>query len=315
METDVGSHLSIGEVLSLLQVEFPDVTISKIRFLESQGLIDPERTPSGYRKFYETDIERLRWVLRQQRDHFLPLKVIKAKLDEGRMGDDDPMPEQPEQPELFDRGDDPAAPTPAKLRTAAARRPTEPRPAQPAPTDAPEPESPSSESSENGEHDPAAWLAALQESPKPPSRGVPSRPVEPLLDPDEQLSGEHYSASELAARAGVDPEVIAALAEFGLLVGSTFGGETSFDDAALEVALAASAFVGRGIEPRHLRSYKLAADREAGLFEQLALPLLRQRNPQSRRQAADLVSELSDQGESLRRALLRQALRAHVTPR
>ncbi|MHB1499008.1 MAG: MerR family transcriptional regulator, partial [Acidimicrobiales bacterium] len=75
------SHLSIGEVLSLLQDEFPDVTISKIRFLESQGLVDPERTPSGYRKFYEEDIERLRWVLRQQRDAFLPLKVIRGRLE------------------------------------------------------------------------------------------------------------------------------------------------------------------------------------------------------------------------------------------
>ncbi len=75
------SHLSIGEVLSLLHDEFPDVTISKIRFLESQGLVDPERTPSGYRKFYDSDIERLRWVLRQQRDAFLPLKVIKGRLD------------------------------------------------------------------------------------------------------------------------------------------------------------------------------------------------------------------------------------------
>ncbi|MCU1498679.1 MAG: MerR family regulatory protein, partial [Acidimicrobiales bacterium] len=74
------SHLSIGEVLSLLQDEFPDVTISKIRFLESQGLIDPERTPSGYRKFYEYDIERLRWILVQQRENFLPLKVIKDRL-------------------------------------------------------------------------------------------------------------------------------------------------------------------------------------------------------------------------------------------
>ncbi len=76
------SHLSIGEVLSLLQDEFPDVTISKIRFLESQGLLDPERTPSGYRKFYEPDIDRLRWILRQQRENFLPLKVIKDRLEE-----------------------------------------------------------------------------------------------------------------------------------------------------------------------------------------------------------------------------------------
>ena len=76
------AHLSIGEVLSLVQEEFPDITISKIRFLESQGLLDPERTPSGYRKFYDADIERLQWILTQQRDHFLPLKVIRDRLDE-----------------------------------------------------------------------------------------------------------------------------------------------------------------------------------------------------------------------------------------
>src|ERR1700677_2668777 len=81
------SHLSIGEVLALLREEFPDITISKIRFLESQGLLDPERTPSGYRKFYDDDVEQLRWILRQQREHFLPLKVIKGRLLE-REGND-----------------------------------------------------------------------------------------------------------------------------------------------------------------------------------------------------------------------------------
>src|ERR687891_1499703 len=73
-------HLSIGEVLNHLREEFPDVTISKIRFLESQGLLDPERTPSGYRKFYDADVDRLRWILRQQKENFLPLKVIKGRL-------------------------------------------------------------------------------------------------------------------------------------------------------------------------------------------------------------------------------------------
>ena len=76
------SFLSIREVLALLVEEFPDVTISKIRFLESRGLIHPERTASGYRKFYESDVERLRWILRQQREHFLPLKVIKGRLEQ-----------------------------------------------------------------------------------------------------------------------------------------------------------------------------------------------------------------------------------------
>src|SRR3954447_4944631 len=76
------AHSSIGDVLNQLREEFPDITISKIRFLESQGLVEPERTPSGYRKFYPADVERLRFILRQQREHFLPLKVIKERLDE-----------------------------------------------------------------------------------------------------------------------------------------------------------------------------------------------------------------------------------------
>src|SRR5437764_5335303 len=76
----VRSYMSIGEVLNLLKDEFPDITISKIRFLESQGLLEPERTPSGYRKFFDEDVERLRYILREQRERFLPLKVIKRKL-------------------------------------------------------------------------------------------------------------------------------------------------------------------------------------------------------------------------------------------
>ena len=74
------SHQSIGEVLVSVKTEFPDITISKIRFLESEGLIDPERTPSGYRKFYDKDLERLKSILRTQRDEYLPLKVIKERL-------------------------------------------------------------------------------------------------------------------------------------------------------------------------------------------------------------------------------------------
>ncbi|MGK2949161.1 MAG: MerR family transcriptional regulator, partial [Acidimicrobiales bacterium] len=92
------SHLSIGEVLTLLQDDFPDVTISKIRFLESQGLLDPERTPSGYRKFYGDDIERLRWILRHQRDHFLPLKVMKDRLEESAAAGLPVPPDEPSAP-------------------------------------------------------------------------------------------------------------------------------------------------------------------------------------------------------------------------
>src|SRR5262245_61271695 len=81
-EQVTGDHLSIGEVLAALHDEFPDITISKIRFLESQGLVDPERTPSGYRKFYGDDVTRLRWILFQQKENFLPLKVIKDRLEQ-----------------------------------------------------------------------------------------------------------------------------------------------------------------------------------------------------------------------------------------
>jgi DNA-binding transcriptional MerR regulator len=76
-------YLSIGEVLDAVRPEFPDVSISKIRFLESEGLLEPERTSSGYRKFYDRDVERLRYILTLQRDHFMPLKVIKDRIHVG----------------------------------------------------------------------------------------------------------------------------------------------------------------------------------------------------------------------------------------
>jgi DNA-binding transcriptional MerR regulator len=78
----VRAFMSIGEVLALLQGDFPDITISKIRFLEGEGLIEPQRSPSGYRKFTHGDVERLRYILTAQRDHYLPLRVIKDHLDE-----------------------------------------------------------------------------------------------------------------------------------------------------------------------------------------------------------------------------------------
>lgn len=83
-----GDNLSIGEVINLLRDDFPDVSVSKIRFLESQGLIDPDRSGSGYRQFDSTDVARLRFILQQQRDHFLPLKVIKSKLTLWERGED-----------------------------------------------------------------------------------------------------------------------------------------------------------------------------------------------------------------------------------
>lgn len=117
-EEATADHLSIGEVLSLLREEFPDVTISKIRFLESQGLIDPERTPSGYRKFYAADIETLRWVLLQQRDNYLPLKVIRGRLEERGPSVPGPSPDDGQT-----NGADASAPGPSP--SGAASRPPE----------------------------------------------------------------------------------------------------------------------------------------------------------------------------------------------
>lgn len=289
MQTTEGAHLSIGEVLSLLTDDFPDVTISKIRFLESQGLIDPERTPSGYRKFYDSDIARLRWILRQQRDHFLPLKVIKAKMDDGTA---DVGGEGPAEPNLFTALNSP---------------------------DVPPDVSPASTA---GERDAAAWLAALQEPPRTsvtatsgPTPSVPVRPLEPPAERSADFSSTRYTLAELATTAGVDSELVEELVSYGLLAGSRFGGEDNYDESTLEIVRAAAGFVSRGVEPRHLRAYKLAAERETALFEQLILPLLKQRNPQARQDATDALNELTELGESIRRSLIRQSLRSHLSPR
>jgi len=294
VQTTEGTHLSIGEVLSLLTDDFPDVTISKIRFLESQGLIDPERTPSGYRKFYDSDIARLRWILRQQRDHFLPLKVIKAKMDDGTADVGD---EGPAEPNLFTALDSPVVPP----------------------------------ASTAGERDAAAWLAALQEPPAssatagsatagsatavPSAPPVPMRPLDPPTERTADFSGSRYTLAELATTADVDPELIEQLVSYGLIAGSRFGGEDNYDESTLEIVRAAAGFVARGVEPRHLRAYKLAAERETALFEQLILPLLKQRNPQARQDATDALNELTELGESIRRSLIRQSLRSHLSPR
>ena len=129
-----GPYHSIGEVLSLLKEEHEDLTISKIRFLESQGLIEPERTPSGYRRFYDTDIDRLRWILSQQRDNFMPLKVIKRHLDtEGfdpaaEIGER-PMPELLPEPSLFSEREMSGSLDAAEDERTAAEAAVEPEPA------------------------------------------------------------------------------------------------------------------------------------------------------------------------------------------
>jgi len=293
----VDQHLSIGEVLSLLQSEFPDVTISKIRFLESQGLIDPERTPSGYRKFYNPDIERLRWILTQQRENFLPLKVIKDRLDELPTGADHgggqgsvggPLSFAPDTSVESSAGDERPASEPSTVR---ASMPAGELP----PTVASEP----------------IWMADLARGRTEVTVPDPPRP-RPTVSLDDGPTDLTLSAEELQAAAGISGEVLRSLVQYGLIVGRELGDDTYFDADSLVIARKAASFLEHGIEVRHLRMFKVAAEREAGFLEQLAMPLLKQRNPQARREAVRLVEELADHGHDLRAALLRANLRKHL---
>jgi DNA-binding transcriptional MerR regulator len=403
------SHLSIGEVLSLLQDEFPDVTISKIRFLESQGLLDPERTPSGYRKFYEDDIERLRWILRQQKDHYLPLKVIKDRLDgrdvlseppaalplgegarpAGRTDDRQSPPagangrrstvnghaalavdERP--PDAATGPEAPAgvgAATPASEplpTTAPAARDDEPATggqpgaggtpfdwrvdsaSLPGGTDAsPAPAVPAGPVGGGGamarnaadEHGAARAVAAglvadarapatardaADDTTMPPGGpGLPGGPgpsagaVTPEPDPLAAFVPEHgapvsLTIDELAEVSGMTVRDLRDLERFGLLESHVVGDAAYYDADALVLARTAGGFLRHGIEARHLRSYKVAVDREAGLFEQIVLPLLKQRNPEAHRRAGRNLAELVHLGEVMRAVLLRRELRRHV---
>jgi hypothetical protein len=126
---------------------------------------------------------------------------------------------------------------------------------------------------------------------------------------DTGLSDTSLSTAELAAAAGIAERDIDRLASFGLLEGRTIGRETVFEGDALVVARLAAAFLERGLEPRHLRMFKVAAEREAGIYEQLVQSLTRQRDPDARIQAERRLGELADLGHQLRSALLRKAVR------
>jgi DNA-binding transcriptional MerR regulator len=238
---------TIGEVLNRLKDEFDDITISKIRFLEAEGLISPDRTESGYRKFTGPDIERLRYVLRAQRDRYLPLKVIKDELDR------------------IDAGLPPAAAEPASVTS-----PDDPvggeRTALGAPTAAP--------------------------------------PLFSAVTTDVQLT-----LRELAEATGLTERQVRELRDHGLLPDRSV-----YDGDDLVVGKLAAHLLDAGLEVRHLRMYRQFADREAALAEQLTAPLLRQRNPDSRRQAATQVEHLADVGGRLHKALLAAQLRALLRP-
>jgi DNA-binding transcriptional MerR regulator len=262
-------HLSIGEVLAELSDEFPDITISKIRFLESQGLVNPERTPSGYRKFYAHDLARLRWILYQQKEHFLPLKVIKDRLDSGELlGDDNGRP-----------AGDAAAADPGP--------PTTPR------------EAPAPAATEPAERLPV-WMVK-----PPPSSSNPG-------NVRAMSSGATFSFEEVAASSGLTVDELREVERFGIVTGRPAGGTTVYDDHAVVAARVAAQFLSFGVEPRHLRLYRVSADREAGLIEQLILPLVKQRNPAAQARAHTNLETLARLGGELRDAILRQSLHPYA---
>ena len=261
---------TIGEVLNQLRDEFDDITISKIRFLESEGLISPDRTESGYRKFTPADVDRLRYVLRAQRDRYLPLKVIREELEQR------------------DRG--PGAPP----HTAAASAGADGRGAGAATTDGAAPVASSGADTGSGVGATDVGPAAT-----PALEHLPSRPVP---------EGPALDTEQLAAAAGVEVADVAGLVEHGLLPAPPYDAES------VDIARLAGQLLGGGLEARHLRMYRQFAERELALAEQLVTPLLRQRNPDSRRAAGEQADLMATAGASLHRALLVQRLRSLLRP-
>ncbi|GAB1512416.1 transcriptional regulator FtsR [Actinophytocola sp. KF-1] len=202
-----GDRLSIGAVLSRLREEFPDVTISKIRFLEAEGLVRPARTASGYRQFTLADVDRLRFVLAAQRDHYLPLKVIKEQLDAAD-----------------------AADRPRVLRAV-----------------------------------PADGLPAAEDFAERPLRRM--------------------TREELLETAGADAATLGELEQYGLVKPGPAG---LYDSEAAQVAAVARALAAYGVEPRHLRGFRAAADREVGLVEQIVAPMRGEKADEAVRELAAL---------------------------
>jgi DNA-binding transcriptional MerR regulator len=253
---------TIGEVLNRLKDEFDDITISKIRFLEAEGLITPDRTESGYRKFTPDDIDRLRYVLRAQRDRYLPLKVIKEELAR------------------LDAGLPVTEPAPVPVTTGG-------------------PDASGAAGAPGADQVGASSDAPVGAAGAPPS----STDQEPALL-SSPPSDVQLSESELADASGLTDRDVASLRDHGLLSAGP-----SYDGDDLQVVKLAAELLDAGLEARHLRMYRQFADREAALAEQLVSPMLRQRNPDSRRSATDQADRLATVGGRLHRTLLVRQLR------
>jgi DNA-binding transcriptional MerR regulator len=241
-ETPALTGMSIGAVLELLRPEFPDITISKIRFLEAEGLVTPQRAASGYRRFTAYDCARLRFILTAQRDHYLPLKVIKAQLDA-----------QPD-------GELPPSRSPygvPRLVSLSATAPTEV----------------------------AADTASVG------------------------ATGVRLSREDLLERSGVDGELLKALLKAGVI---TTGPGGFFDEHAVVILQCARALADFGIEPRHLRAFRSAADRQSDLIAQIAAPLVgagKAGKAGARDRADALAREVAALAITLHTALIKSAVR------
>lgn len=229
--------MSIGEVLDALSEEFPGTTHSKIRFYEDQGLVQPERTPSQYRKYSVEDLERLRYVLRVQREHYLPLKVIKEHL------------------EAMDRGLDPPS---------------------------------------------------LITGPQVPS-AMPVGDGLPTADTMRESSGLRLTRKELLAAAEIEESFLRTLEEFGLIVEAK--GRTPFTRDDLVICQVAKELSGFGLEARHLRPFRTAADREVGVVEQLLSAVRGGRDAAASARAEEMEAEVAALSVRLHVALVRAGLR------
>jgi DNA-binding transcriptional MerR regulator len=214
--------LTIGTVCTRLQSEFPDISISKIRYLEDQGLLAPRRTQSGYRLFSEDDVERLETILRLQRDEFLPLRVIRQELA----------------------------------------------------------------------------------SPSGAGKERRRRRAVGLADPDDELD-----LGELCERAAITHELARELEEYGLLHSRRSGSDKLYPAGDVDVAVACEKLSRFGISARHLRTFRTAADREAGLLQQLVAPSLRSRNPERREAAVQQLQTLAELAQELSQLLFWRDLR------
>jgi len=231
--------MSIGAVLELLRPDFPDVTISKIRFLEAEGLVTPQRAASGYRRFTAYDCARLRFILTAQRDHYLPLKVIRAQLDAQPDGELPPVGSPYGVPRLVPVAD-------------------------------------------NGEAGDGSDTAAV----------APTR--------------IRLSREDLLERSGVDDDLLSALLKAGVI---STGPGGFFDEHAVVILQCARALSEYGVEPRHLRAFRSAADRQSDLIAQIAGPLVKADKAGARDRADDLAREVAALAITLHTSLIKSAVR------